>query len=568
MRKKAALSDKDVLEVLNSGVTPRVAADGVFEIGLVLGGTVAAGAYTAGVLDKLVEALDAWYAAKAAGADVPTHDVNLRVACGASGGAVCAAILARALSYRFPHITPTSAARDWARNPFYKLWVEDLDVGPMLDTADLGAGPITALFNGALLDRKVNEVAEYVGDPLASGSRLYVDNPFRAIITLANLTGTVLGIDFGGNERHHSRSHADYARFACEVTAAGTGGTPASLRPDEFFVQEGGGARAVSWQTLATYARASGAFPGAFRPGELTRPASHYDYRMAVIPGPDGAAEPRRQVPLWPAGQPADYPFLVVDGGTFNNEPIELARTFLAGLTGRNPRDAKAAHRAILLIDPLPSNSDSGPARFPGLLKLAGATISALVANSRYATADLMLMADPEVFSRFQVLPERGGITGDLALTTAGLGAFLGFFEKSFRRYDYMLGRANCHRFLAGEFVLGADNPVVSGRYTDAQRKQYAAAAGDGFVPIIPLVGRAAVPDGPLPLPVGKLTARQVRSRLQPRIEAIVRKALDEAIDIPLSDLLLLPILTRGISGRVLDDVETAAARDLAARGL
>lgn len=561
-------TDLEAWRVLDSGVTARVPQDGVFEVGLVLGGTVSAGAYTAGVLDKLIEALDAWSKAKADGQqDVPTHSVNLRVACGCSGGAVCASILARALSYDFPHITPTSPQQDWARNPFYKLWVEDLDVGPMLDTDDLGAGSITALLNGGLLDRKVNEVAEYVGEPLAF-SRSYIDNPFRVIVTLANLTGTILGIDFGGAKRYHTRSHADYARFACEVASVAGGPPLGALRPDEFFVQEGGGGAAVSWRTLATYARASGAFPGAFRPGELIRPASHYDYRMALVPGDNAALTPRRLVPMWPAGKPTDYPFLVVDGGTFNNEPIELARTFLAGLTGRNPRDSKTAHRGVLLIDPLPSNSETGPDRFPGLFKLAGATISSLVANSRYATADLMLMADPTVFSRFQVMPERDGITGELALTTSGLGAFMGFFEKSFRRYDYMLGRANCHSFLAREFVLSEENPVVANGYTAAGKATFAAEAGDGFVPIIPLVGRAAVPDGRLPLPVHKLTGQAVRNRLKPRVEAIVRKALDDAIDVPLSDLLILPFLTRGVAGRILDEVEKVATADLSARGL
>ena len=38
--------------------------DKTYEIGLTLGGTVSAGAYTAGVLDYLLEALDAWTRAK------------------------------------------------------------------------------------------------------------------------------------------------------------------------------------------------------------------------------------------------------------------------------------------------------------------------------------------------------------------------------------------------------------------------------------------------------------------------------------------------------------------------
>lgn len=44
----------------------------IFEVGLVLSGTVSAGPYTAGVIDYLIEALDAWYEAKrAGGSDIP-----------------------------------------------------------------------------------------------------------------------------------------------------------------------------------------------------------------------------------------------------------------------------------------------------------------------------------------------------------------------------------------------------------------------------------------------------------------------------------------------------------------
>jgi predicted acylesterase/phospholipase RssA len=69
-----------------------------FEIGLTMAGAISAGAYTAGVIDFLVEALDAWDAAKSAaqagGPAVPGHAVSLRVMSGASAGAIVAAILA------------------------------------------------------------------------------------------------------------------------------------------------------------------------------------------------------------------------------------------------------------------------------------------------------------------------------------------------------------------------------------------------------------------------------------------------------------------------------------------
>jgi hypothetical protein len=50
-----------------------------FEIGLVMAGAISAAAYTAGVIDFLLQALDAWYGAKEADEDVPPHEAKTKV---------------------------------------------------------------------------------------------------------------------------------------------------------------------------------------------------------------------------------------------------------------------------------------------------------------------------------------------------------------------------------------------------------------------------------------------------------------------------------------------------------
>src|SRR5438067_12999881 len=59
---------------------------GVFEFALVLGGTVSAGAYTAGAVDFLVEALDCLSKAQHEGR-APQHKVRLKLIAGTSGAA-------------------------------------------------------------------------------------------------------------------------------------------------------------------------------------------------------------------------------------------------------------------------------------------------------------------------------------------------------------------------------------------------------------------------------------------------------------------------------------------------
>ena len=159
----------DILRVLNSNASTS-RPPGTFEVALVLGGTVSAGAYTAGFLDKLIEALDAWYLAKANDEEVPSHDVKVRVAAGASGGGVCAAILARALAFSFPHISSTSPEFEWDRNPFYKTWVQDLDIAGFVETNDIDAGqPLKSLLNGKAISQATKAAADFRGDPLPAG---------------------------------------------------------------------------------------------------------------------------------------------------------------------------------------------------------------------------------------------------------------------------------------------------------------------------------------------------------------------------------------------------------------
>ena len=85
------------------------------------------------------------------------------------------------------------------------------------------------------------------------------------------------------------------------------------------------------------------------------------------------------------------------------------------------------------------------------------------------------------------------------AITSSGLGAFIGFACPAFMRYDYLLGRQNCRDFLFKEFALGERNYKVFGPavendspWTGPQRQQFAQGTLPGFLPIIPLTGTAA----------------------------------------------------------------------------
>ena len=501
-----------------------------FEFALVMGGTVSAGAYTAGVVDFLIEALDNWTELRAQGdAAAPKHHTMLRVITGTSGGGVNAAITARALAYEFPHVA--RATPNWqggTGNPFFDIWVNTLTLNDFLATSDIDGGKFVSLLNGAPIDKGAALAANFTAPRIRP--RPYLGDPLRVILTLTNLRGVPYKTDLGGGLGESFVDHADYARFAL-VYPTHAIVTP---RPDEFVLSFDGSRQpqAVSWDMFSTFAQATAAFPIGFPARELVRPVEHYRYRIAILPsavaGAPAALWPR--MPDWDALNPAgaadvaeDYRFLTVDGGATDNEPIELGRTALAGVLGRNPRDPKTANRAVLLVDPFAGKAGLGPEMAESLVTLLGAVVNTFTQQTRYNSQDLLLAADPNVFSRFLITAQRDGKTGGDAIAANGLGAFIGFACPAFMRHDFLLGRKNCQDFLRETFVLHQDNPVFAGAWTPAQTQQHKVIVnGEVHLPLIPLLGDAAVPETPASWPKHQLNPDSYHEAIENRFKAAV----------------------------------------------
>jgi Patatin-like phospholipase len=496
-----------------------------YELALVLGGTVSAGCYTAGALDFLIEALDTWNAAKEKNdPQAPTHKVALRVIAGTSGGGVNAAIMARALAFKFPPVTRgTSPSLPQTGNPFYDTWVNKIRLLDFLDNADLQAGKIHSALNGAPLEGAARDIVSFTG-PFAH--RPYIGVPDRDYRTAFQESSGEWFVD-----------HADYARFAFAYP-----GAPApALRPDEFAIGFGPTDQAsrrlaneIDWDSFSHFALATAAFPVGFPPRQLARPTEHYRYRV-VAPPPDESGNNKVQAiePDWdmlfgPGNpRPADYQFLAVDGGATDNEPIGLARTALCGVVKRNPRDPLKANRGVLLVDPFAGEPGLSAPAPDDLLAVTGGVLNSLIQQTRYDTSDLLLALDPDVFSRFMVSARRDGLSGSKAIATGGLGAFIGFASPAFMRHDYLLGRANCQALLARSFLLSPDNPVVRGCWSpDALKLNGVQRNGQQFVRIIPLLDDVAVPENLDPWPKGALDPAIFKSAIEQRWKALITAEL------------------------------------------
>jgi hypothetical protein len=515
---------------------------GVFELGLVLGGTVSAGAYSAGVLDFIVEALDAWQRAKdERHPDAPTHRVVISTLGGASGGAINGGILLRAAGREFPH----GASRD---NPFFSSWTEGVDLMKLL-SLDGDAPGFASLFNCMAIERQAQESVRWnKGRPLGSTTsprrRAYFADPLRLFMMVGNLTGIPYRISLRGESKldHGLVCHADYQRFALKVEGGRT--QKLTTRPDEIALSSDAPDR---WNSVSDAALATCAFPLAFRGRDLERELAICGYRAIAVPEDDGTMEVYQLRPKWKAlpvhaERPGVTPFANVDGGTFNNEPLDVVRMALAGVAGRNPRDPQKASRAVILIDPF---TDPEMLKTPDtgrLTAMVGPLVSSLMRQVRFKPADLALAGDEETYSRFLVAPVRKGrdgerLSGSKAIAAGGLGGFLGFMSAALLEHDYLLGRANAHSFLTKHLAFPEYddetmlNPVFRKPWwTRDQRDLYRLVEdGRSYLPLIPVMKRLPAPKPPqwptaVPLPKG------FEAAVAGRLEAIYDKLRAELV--------------------------------------
>jgi hypothetical protein len=167
--------------------------------------------------------------------------------------------------------------------------------------------------------------------------------------------------------------------------------------------------------------------------------------------------------------------------------------------------------RTVISIAPFPTTDayevEYDPAANSSVLRALPQLFSALISQSRFFGESLSNIITGTSFNNFIVAPDDNQLvktnasTGKppvAALQCAALGAFGGFFERSFRAHDYALGRRNCQKFLRDAFILPIDNPIIqAGLPADQVVRQQllaqfvrtapAGQSGEEWLPIIPL---------------------------------------------------------------------------------
>lgn len=591
-----------------------------FHLGLCMAGSISAGAYTAGVIDYLQEALANWEQAKAGDTTaLPNHKVVIDLLGGASGGGITAALAYFGLRSKIQHGTLDADQKTYTVNPdeniYWKTWVE-LGAGDMfsklLGVDDLESEYIPSLLNASFVDEVAEifkqAIVEAGNDPLEPR---YIHEKAELFLTLFNLTGIKYRINTKSPsaKTQFLSEHRDIAHFQWGDEYQEDG------RMEVSFGQS------KNLQTLLAAAKATGAFPVGLRAREINREAKYIWDNPFFGKNKFGKAD----IDLGPLIKKGTdlYTTLNGDGGTANNEPIEFCRDLMLDIRIKDygdvepmqtdePTDAEKVlkrksltNSSVILIDPFPAYDFEVMApkkRADNLASYIPKFIFALSSQLIFDAKDAFDAYDKDSYGLHVIAPSRDGVAKpQFAIACGSLGGFGGFLEKSFRIHDFFLGRHNCQSFLRKFFVVDLDEKQGTAAYNCVEavingykgnqaaidRFSYVDEYKRRYVPIIPdltmqhniYVDNSNVdPDGtkkiryvdPDPLPTYKLDVitedylMAYRGLLKKRIREVIEAVHDGSF---LGDL-IKKLFAGAIDDKIADKILDYIIADFKERGL
>jgi predicted acylesterase/phospholipase RssA len=453
---------------------------------LVLSGAVALGSHIAGVISQLYR--DFWELNSTG-----RYDLKMDVIAGSSAGSVTGLILARAIAQ---NRTP-----DELDAALHACWVEMLDLVEMVSPP---ASKSNSLITSELLEQVVARVHAMMPDRAAAASDAgpSQENSVALWITMTNLDGIPRIISFpaAGSEPTDTifiaNNYRDYSPFFFSgdrfyhvhspTHALGTD-APLDFHP-------------ADWETVASAARVSGAFPFAFQSQSMERELELYpeyaeflatlDDQDRALPWMEGLAMENDRVKM-----------ACVDGGLLNNQPIGRAITATAYMNKHRlgSTAAPGESRTFLVVEPDPNTAKdiaqsfvaSTSSKEQALFGVAPDQLVGRIVNLYFTDALYDDFRRAEKTNRQLVEVERrlrsyglddaavNDVMGAMGLDykqlvmlsriprsvegrnllCSGMGHFSGFLYRPWREHDFALGRIEARWWLE-HFFAGA--PVAS----------------------------------------------------------------------------------------------------------
>lgn len=501
-----------------------------------MAGSISAGAYTAGVLDYLFEALENWQEEKdklkASGkqeTNIPTHDVLLDVLNGSSGGGMCAIISTIMLQEKGKY-------KSGRESRLYKAWVDlnDSDGKPqtleqMLDADDLKKeGKILSLLDSTFIDHVAEKTFSIEKENVRpKGSRPWLSEKLEVVVTVSNTRGIPYSIQFAGsgpNEKHSMTNFKHLMKFTTDDELAANDAS--FIKID--FSKAGDGEEENDPSNIfymQEAAKATGAFPIGLRPRTIKVPRKqiesiHFplsdvrevtEHAVPIKPHNEliktenflcRYLTPSTVTPDWMDDISEHYTFSCVDGGMTNNEPFEITRELLLRKDPEQnniPRTPEKADRCVIMIDPFPNHNPYTKEKEykepEDIFDMFPVLFNTMMSQPLFKLEDIELAKNDGIYSRFLVIPSRSDRNEKPAIASASLGGFGGFFDRNFRTHDFELGRRNCQKFLQNRFGIPVNaiekNEVFKGKWSKEaidrfKYKKEVNGVTEYYVPIIP----------------------------------------------------------------------------------
>ncbi|MEP7257623.1 MAG: patatin-like phospholipase family protein [Flavitalea sp.] len=469
----------------------------LFHLGLCMAGSVSAGAYTAGVIDYLTEALENWELQRGRD-DIPDHRVVIDLLGGSSGGGITAAITLFAMQdklhpYRLVNNQPLSDGK----NILWDAWVNlsDDDVfGEMLNGKDISKGYVPSAMNTDFIDAVAYKFRQYIAGLAKDrkGIPAYLCPESELFLTLFNITGIKyeLHTKAATGASQFAFEHRDLAHFRWGDAVSNDGRMELSYNQPENI------------ETLLMSAPATGAFPLGLKARLVKRKARYLWEHPFVNKG----SFLKEQIHL--NEKDGYYISLNADGGAVNNEPVEVMRDFMLSMRKKYYKDIPEESSAtaltnstVILIDPFPSSDMRMKIPDESSAHLKTFTPSLLNAMSSQLLFDAKKALDAynkENYGLHLMAPSKDDMRPEYALACGSLRGFGGFLNKDFRIHDFFLGRKNCQSFLRKYFVANLDatgddrvciESVIKGYDHESSRQRFVRTDAKGrWAPIIPEV--------------------------------------------------------------------------------
>lgn len=573
-----------------------------FHLGLTMAGAVSAGAYTAGFIDYVFEALNEWEKAKKEQADnpasnIPMHNVVIDAIGGASAGGMVSMITALALcTGKIKPVQEVSNIK--TGNILYDSWVFlDDDDGlydgsgkgkttfeKMLTTDDIPSGKgAPSLLNS----NAINNIAEKVFNelPVDAGPDKfpsYISDDLRILLTITSLRPIDYKIKFSkikskfldSTPGHRISNHDIVAHFKMNYNETTDKGKSLPFHPHKKTVDN-----PSNRDFLIKVTKATGAFPIGLAPRYFSSEFPTDYVHNSLKERKDFNA--KMDIALDSDGKPS-FEFTGVDGGTINNEPFDEVLKFL--MVKYPKHDEDAPKYGTVLIDPFPNFEDEKRDEEPNynkssILDVLGGLIPTILNQARNKQSDtygsklFKLMAWPR-----KLKPGGRAEVDYPPLATGGIGGFGGFMDIEFRKHDFFLGRDNARNFLRGILFMeyDKDNPnnlfhgVTDEAIKDFHKKvKQKDGSSKIYMPLIPDISKLTGNTNPSHYTVkdfpkfNKLAFQKLEKPIKKRIKAILKAELKGKM----SGLLLLigsGMLSKKITRWVMKTIE----KDFKKRGM